>query len=708
MLPQHLGSQLGQCGNKVLLRRCCIHLQRAHGFFHIFAEHCLDGIRGKVHAESRRNLLFIHRDHILEVQFRIRLLVKAFSGKDVDFRIIQLLLNNFTLFSQINHMSGQIGSIGHTAAECGGTDTFFRADNAHNVQIFPFLDQGLHVILIVGHIFPYLILTVQTVQRRYRHQLEFQRHQFLISPLFGCLCIFKLLTAHDPVNDFLQLVGVFQTHRVGHVIGDLAWIGQNNDQLIVAFRPSALQYVILRFQDLPVVHHFIEHIGCHIHGHHGISHDLIEQGRRICLQNFLTGIGIENAGFDTIMILYRIDGVIDLIVVFFQMGLERLQVVGSHLCKHLGNHLLFHQCSLLRFAGGLNGSAKGRHHGCHICCFRLNRQRIVGKGICLNLIDILLKTRGQRHNQRYADDANGACKGCQQRSSQLGAQVVEAEGKGRKIRHGSLTHILVLGRSHGCNIDNEGIGVINDFTILDTHNAVCVFLCQLRIVGNHDHQTVLCHILQQIHDLHAGLRVQCAGGFVRQQNIRIVYQCAGNGHALHLTAGHLVGPLVQLVAQTHILQCLLGPLAALCTGNAGDGQSQFHVCQNTLVRNQVVTLENETNRMISVGIPVPVCVFLCRNTVDNQIAAVIPVQSANDIQQSRLTAAAGTQNCHKFIVAQVQADTVQRCLNQLTGNVLLSDILDLQHILPLPVRCICNQFNMLVLTLQDYIKKCFN
>ena len=237
----------------------------------------------------------------------------------------------------------------------------------------------------------------------------------------------------------------------------------------------------------------------------------------------------------------------------------------------------------------------------------------------------------------------------------------------------------MFGRFHCRGVHNEFVGVTDNPAILDTDNAVGIFFRQLGVMGDHDHQPVFCHLLQQVHDLHTGFRVQRAGGFVRQENIRVVDQRAGDSHTLHLAAGHLIGALVKLIAEAHILQRLLGSLTPFGTGNTGDRQCQFHICQNTLVRNQVIALEHETDGMIAVGVPIPIGIFLCGNTVDDQIAAVITVQATNYVQKRRLSGATGSQNRHKFIIPQIQAYTVQRGLHQFAGDILLFNIPNLQH-----------------------------
>ena len=233
---------------------------------------------------------------------------------------------------------------------------------------------------------------------------------------------------------------------------------------------------------------------------------------------------------------------------------------------------------------------------------------------------------------------------------------------------------FLLGRFH-----HKGIGVADDPAILDPDDPVGIFLRQLRIVGDHDHQPVLGYLLQKIHDLHTGVRIQGAGGLVRQQNIRIIHQSPGNSHALHLATGHLVGALMELVAQAHILQGFGCPLPPFAGRNTGNGQCQLHIRQHRLVGDQIIALEHKADGMVSVRIPVPVGILPGGDPIDDQITAVVAVQTADHIQHCGLAGTAGAQNGDKLIVAQGQTYPIQGSLHQIAGNVLFTDVLDLEH-----------------------------
>ena len=151
-------------------------------------------------------------------------------------------------------------------------------------------------------------------------------------------------------------------------------------------------------------------------------------------------------------------------------------------------------------------------------------------------------------------------------------------------------------------------------------------------MGDHDDETVFGHLFQKVHDLDRGLRVESAGGLVRQDDVGVVDQGPGDGDALHLTAGELVRLLVDLIAETDFLERLLCPGLPLGRRDIGDGQSEFHVAEDALVRDEIVVLEHETDRVVAVGVPVFVFVFFGRDTVDDEVAGIIPVESADDVQ----------------------------------------------------------------------------
>jgi hypothetical protein len=78
----------------------------------------------------------------------------------------------------------------------------------------------------------------------------------------------------------------------------------------------------------------------------------------------------------------------------------------------------------------------------------------------------------------------------------------------------------------------------------------------VEIVRHHDDSqpAVAVQVAEEAEDFQAGGRVQIAGGFIGEQNARLVDESAGDGGALHLTAGELSRHVPQAVTQADPFQ----------------------------------------------------------------------------------------------------------------------------------------------------------
>jgi len=97
------------------------------------------------------------------------------------------------------------------------------------------------------------------------------------------------------------------------------------------------------------------------------------------------------------------------------------------------------------------------------------------------------------------------------------------------------------------------------------------------------------------------------------------------------------------------------------------------------VGNQVVRLEHKTDGMVAVGVPVRVLIFFGRLAPDDQIAAVIAVEAADDVQQRGFARARRAEHRHKLAFAEIDGDFVQRLLGQFPRPICFRDAFQLQH-----------------------------
>ena len=100
--------------------------------------------------------------------------------------------------------------------------------------------------------------------------------------------------------------------------------------------------------------------------------------------------------------------------------------------------------------------------------------------------------------------------------------------------------------------------------------------------------------------------------------------------------------------------------------------------------NQIIALEYKAHRVIAVGVPVPVPKVLGRTSVDNQVAVGVAVQTTDDVEHGGFPAAGRPQNRHKFLMAELEADALERLHRFVARGVCLMNVPEFQHTLFLP------------------------
>ena len=106
---------------------------------------------------------------------------------------------------------------------------------------------------------------------------------------------------------------------------------------------------------------------------------------------------------------------------------------------------------------------------------------------------------------------------------------------------------------------------------------------------------LLVDLSQKLQHLLGGVRVEGAGGLVRQQKLRISGQRSGNTDALLLATGQLLRVVVTAIAQTNELQQLLDSSLAFTLRHSGKLQGVFNVSRSCTRRQQIKLLENHAD-----------------------------------------------------------------------------------------------------------------
>ena len=168
-----------------------------------------------------------------------------------------------------------------------------------------------------------------------------------------------------------------------------------------------------------------------------------------------------------------------------------------------------------------------------------------------------------------------------------------------------------------CRCRVERIRIRYDFPVFQIDYTCSVFIGKIRVVCDHHNQAVTGNLLQKLHDLYSCRTVECACRLVCQNYVRIVHQRTRDRDSLHLASGKLHRKLVDMLRKTYFSKRFLSAGFSFTCGNTTDSKCKLYVLQYSLMRNQVIALEHESDRVVPVRIPVAVFVFCRGNTVDH-------------------------------------------------------------------------------------------
>ena len=205
-----------------------------------------------------------------------------------------------------------------------------------------------------------------------------------------------------------------------------------------------------------------------------------------------------------------------------------------------------------------------------------------------------------------------------------------------------------------------GAVVLCQLPVDDVHHALCKG-SDVHVVGDHDDgAALLVQLLEQGHHLPAGLLIQRAGGLVGQQDRGVAHQRPGDGHALLLAAGELVGVVVHAVGKAHALQHLLRALLALAGRHARVDQRQLHVLLGRHPGQQLGVLEDEAHLLAADAGQLGLSQILDLLPVEDVAPGACHVQAADDVHQRGLAAAGRPQHRQVLALRYVQIHVLQR------------------------------------------------
>src|SRR5271157_206020 len=198
--------------------------------------------------------------------------------------------------------------------------------------------------------------------------------------------------------------------------------------------------------------------------------------------------------------------------------------------------------------------------------------------------------------------------------------------------------------------------VLDDHAVLHPDHSLGVVGDVLLVRDHDDGLAGIVELAQHFHDFITGGRVQVTGGFVGQDDVGVVDQRAGDGHALLLTPGELGRPVVDSIAQADQggeLDRSLVRLVADFTASLVR-QRKLDILEHGVLRDQVVRLEDEAE--VAAADLGKLVIIEPRDVAPTQevLAAGRAVEAAQEVQHGAL---AGTRSAHDGdILAGVDID----------------------------------------------------
>ena len=202
----------------------------------------------------------------------------------------------------------------------------------------------------------------------------------------------------------------------------------------------------------------------------------------------------------------------------------------------------------------------------------------------------------------------------------------------------------------------------------------------------HRHVLVTADVLQQLQDLLAGLIVERAGRLVAQQQLRLLGDCARNGHALLFAAGQLRREIAQPVAQADLVQGV-GRVEMV----GADLRREFDVLQCGQIRHEIVELEDESDVHPPVGYEVAFAQSGDVAAADDHAPGGGGVHAAKDVQRRGLARARLPEDHRQFASVGGETGLVQCADRGAPGRVFLDHAveLDIRHHAPPRTRNRC-------------------
>ena len=173
-----------------------------------------------------------------------------------------------------------------------------------------------------------------------------------------------------------------------------------------------------------------------------------------------------------------------------------------------------------------------------------------------------------------------------------------------------------------------------DESVLDMDDLVG-FVGNAAFMGDDDdrHPVGLVKFFQEFHDFDRGPGVERACRFVRQDDVGVRNQGAGDRDTLFLPAGHLIREMARPIFQAEAVEIFHRHRLPLFPADPLVEQRQFNVFEGRFEADQVIGLEDESDHPVPVLCGLFFAEVLDEFPVQPVFSGIIIVQDAEDVQE---------------------------------------------------------------------------
>ncbi len=167
-------------------------------------------------------------------------------------------------------------------------------------------------------------------------------------------------------------------------------------------------------------------------------------------------------------------------------------------------------------------------------------------------------------------------------------------------RIGTLVHTRVSARSFELVAQVLSHTLVGfDTAVHDRDHAMGTSRDVALVCDDDDRVAFFMKPFKEVHDLHAGLGVECSGWLVSQKNRRVIDKRPCDRNALTLAAGKLVRPMRYAVAEFDRCQRSLGIVVTLGGTDAGVYQRKLDIVLGGRPRKEIKGLKDKTDLFVA-------------------------------------------------------------------------------------------------------------